>query len=40
LAVLNALGVLAMVAFCAIVIGLAAGVSWLVVKYSPAKRPE
>jgi hypothetical protein len=29
-----------MVVFCAIVIGLAAGISWLVVKYSPAKRPE
>jgi hypothetical protein len=29
-----------MVVFCVIVIGLAAGISWLVVKYSPAKRPE
>jgi hypothetical protein len=37
---LDVLGVLAMVVFCAIVIGLAAAVSWLVVKYSPAKRPE
>jgi hypothetical protein len=37
---LDVLGVLAMVVFCAIVIAMAAGISWLVVKYSPAKRPE
>jgi hypothetical protein len=37
---LNVLGVLAMVVFCAIVIAMAAAVSWLVVKYSPAKAPS
>jgi hypothetical protein len=34
---LNVLGVLLMFVYCAAVIGLAAGVSWLVVKYSPLK---
>jgi hypothetical protein len=37
--VLNALGILGMLVFCACVIALAAGITWLVVKYSPAKRP-
>jgi hypothetical protein len=37
--VLTVLGLLAMVLFIACVITLAAGVTWLVVKYSPAKRP-
>jgi hypothetical protein len=36
---MDALGLLGMLFFCACVISLAAGVSWLVVKYSPAKRP-
>ena len=35
---LDALGLLGMFAFCAAVIALAAGVTWLVVKISPAKR--
>jgi hypothetical protein len=34
------LGLLGMLVFIACVIALAAGVTWLVVKYSPAKRPE
>jgi hypothetical protein len=29
-----------MLVFCAAVIALAAGVTWLVVRYSPAKRPS
>jgi hypothetical protein len=37
---MDVLGVLAMVVFCTCVISLAAGVTWLVVKYSPAKKPE
>ena len=37
--VMDALGILGMIVFCACVIALAAGVTWLVVKYSPAKRP-
>jgi hypothetical protein len=37
--VLTLLGLLAMLVFIACVIALAAGVTWLVVKYSPAKRP-
>ncbi len=37
---MDVLGVLAMIVFCSIVIAMAAAVSWLVVKYSPAKRPE
>jgi hypothetical protein len=36
--VLNVLGVLGMLVFCAAVIALAASVTWLVVKYSPMKR--
>jgi hypothetical protein len=38
--VLDVLGVLAMIVFCACVITLAAGVTWLVVKYSPTKKPD
>jgi hypothetical protein len=38
--VLTVLGLLAMVAFIAAVVALAAGVTWIVVKYSPAKRPD
>jgi hypothetical protein len=36
----DALGILGMLAFCACVIALAAGVTWLVVRYTPAKRPS
>jgi hypothetical protein len=38
--VLDALGLLGMLVFIACVIALAAGVTWLVVKYTPAKRPD
>ncbi len=37
---MTALGLLGMVVFIACVIAIAAGVTWLVVKYSPAKRPN
>jgi len=37
---MNVLGVLLMTVFCACVIALAAGVTWLVVKFSPAKKPS
>jgi hypothetical protein len=37
---MDALGLLGMLVFIACVITLAAGVTWLVVKYTPAKRPE
>jgi len=37
--VLTVLGLLAMLLFIACVITLAAAVTWLVVKYSPTKRP-
>jgi hypothetical protein len=37
---MNALGILGMLLFCACVIALAAGITWLVVRYSPAKRPS
>jgi hypothetical protein len=38
--VLNVLGLLGMLVFIVCVISLAAGVTWLVVRYSPTKRPE
>jgi hypothetical protein len=38
--VLNVLGLLAMVAFIVGVVSLAAGVTWVVVKFSPAKRTD
>jgi hypothetical protein len=37
---MDALGLLGMLVFCACVITLAAGITWLVVKFSPAKRPD
>ena len=38
---MDVLGLLGMVVFCACVIALAAGVTWLVVKLSPAEgKPE
>jgi hypothetical protein len=36
----DALGLVGMVFFIACVIALAAGITWVVVKYSPAKRPD
>jgi len=37
---MDALGLLGMLVFCAVVIALAAAITWLVVKLSPAKRPD
>ncbi|HVM57061.1 MAG TPA: hypothetical protein VMT74_06330 [Gaiellaceae bacterium] len=37
---LNVLGVLAFAVFIVCVIATAAGVTWLVVKFSPGKKPE
>jgi hypothetical protein len=34
------LGLLGIALFCTAVISLAAGVTWLVVKFSPAKKPK
>jgi hypothetical protein len=38
--VLTFLGLLGMILFIVAVVALAAGVTWLVVKYSPAKKPS
>jgi hypothetical protein len=37
---MNVLGLFGMVVFIACVIALAAGVTWLVVRYTPAKRSD
>jgi hypothetical protein len=37
---MDALGLVGMVFFIACVITLAAGITWVVVKYSPSKRPD
>ena len=37
---LNALGLLGMLVFCAFVIALAAAITWVVVRFSPAKKPS
>jgi hypothetical protein len=37
---MDALGLLGMLLFCAAVITLAAGITWLVVRFSPAKKPS
>ena len=34
------LGLLAFVLFIAVVVGAAAGVTWLVVRFSPSKKPD
>jgi hypothetical protein len=36
---IEVLGLLGMFIFCACVIALAAGITWLVVRFSPAKKP-
>jgi hypothetical protein len=36
---MNVLGLLGMIVFCAFVISLAAAITWLVVRLSPAKKP-
>jgi hypothetical protein len=38
--VLDALGLLGMLVYIAVVIAFAAGVTWLVVRYSPSKKPK
>ena len=35
----TALGLLAFVAYCAVIVSAAAGVTWLVVRLTPAKKP-
>jgi hypothetical protein len=37
---IDALGLLGMLLFCACVIALAAGITWVVVRFSPAKKPS
>jgi hypothetical protein len=37
---MDVLGLLGMILFCAAVIALAAGITWLVVRFSPAKKPQ
>jgi flagellar biogenesis protein FliO len=37
---MNVLGLLGMLVVCAFVIALAAAITWLVVRFSPAKRPN
>jgi hypothetical protein len=37
---MNVLGLLGMLIFCAAVIALAAGLTWVVVRFSPAKKPS
>jgi hypothetical protein len=37
---MDVLGLLGMLLFCAAVIALAAGVTWIVVRLSPAKKPS
>jgi flagellar biogenesis protein FliO len=37
---LNVLGLLGMLVFCAFVIALAAAITWVVVRFSPAKKPS
>jgi hypothetical protein len=36
---MDVLGLVGMLLFCAAVITLAAGITWLVVRFSPAKKP-
>ena len=37
---MDVLGLLGMFLFCACVIALAAGVTWVVVRFSPSKKPS
>jgi len=37
---MDAIGLLGMLLFCAAVIALAAGITWVVVRFSPAKKPS
>jgi hypothetical protein len=38
--VTTVLGLLAFVVFCAAVVGVAAGITWVVVRLAPPKKPE
>ena len=35
----NVLGVVEFIVFVAVIVGLAAGITWLVVRFSPSKQP-
>jgi hypothetical protein len=37
---MDAIGLFGMLLFCAAVIALAAGITWIVVRFSPAKKPS
>jgi hypothetical protein len=37
---MDVLGLIGMILFCAAVIALAAGVTWVVVRFSPSKKPS
>jgi hypothetical protein len=37
---MDVLGLLGMLLFCAAVIALAAGITWVVVRFSPSKKPS
>jgi hypothetical protein len=37
---MDVLGLIGMILFCATVIALAAGVTWVVVRFSPSKKPS
>jgi hypothetical protein len=37
---MDVLGLIGMILFCAAVISLAAGVTWVVVRFSPSKKPS
>jgi len=37
---MNVLGLLGMIVFCCAVIAFAAGITWIVVRFSPAKKPS
>ena len=39
-AMMDAIGLFGMLLFCAAVIALAAGITWVVVRFSPAKKPS
>jgi hypothetical protein len=36
----NAIGLLLFVVYIAVIVGVAAGITWLVVRLSPAKKPD
>jgi hypothetical protein len=36
----NALGLLAFLAYVVVIVGVAAGVTWLVVRLTPARKPD